>query len=82
MQDAHSLGRGFGEIWEIKIDEDNLNSGKTIREMNLPEKCRIDAICRNEKIIYPSDDEKIEVGDLLIVFVSSQAIKRAEKIFE
>ena len=82
LQDAHSLGRGFGEIWEIKIDEDNLHSGKTIREMNLPEKCRIDAICRNEKIIYPSDDEKIQVGDLLIVFVGTQAIKRAEKIFE
>lgn len=82
LHDAHSLGRGFGEIWEIKIAEDNLNSGKSIKELNLPEKCRIDAIYRNEKIIYPSEDEKIEVGDLLIVFVASQAIKRAERIFE
>ena len=81
LQNAHSLGRGFGEIWEIKVGEDDLNSGRTIKEMNLPEKCRIDAICRDDKIIYPHEKEKIQVGDLLVVFVASQAIKRAERIF-
>ena len=82
LEDAHSLGRGFGEIWEIKIEDTNLLIGKTIKEINLPERCRIDAICRNNQIIYPSENEIIHADDLLIVFVASSAIKRAERIFE
>ncbi len=82
LEDAHSLGRGFGEIWEIKVSEDSAINGKNIAELNLPEKCRIDAIYRNENIIFPNNNEKIMSGDLLIVFVATQSIKRAEKIFE
>ena len=82
VKDAHTLGRGFGEIWEIKVDEESEIVGKTIKQLNLPEKCRIDAICRGEKIIYPQEDEVIEQNDLLIVFTASQAIKKAERIFE
>lgn len=34
IRDAYSLGRGFGEVWEIKLDEDNLNVGKNWRKSN------------------------------------------------
>jgi len=82
LENAHTLGRGFAEIWEIKIDEDNKNAGKKISELNLPEKCHIDAIYREGVVVYPSKNEHIKIGDLLIVFVATSAIKRAERIFE
>ena len=81
INNAHCLRRGMGEVWEVRIDKDSLNTDKTIEELGLPERCKISAIYRNEKIIYPSASDKIEEGDILIVFVSPQAMRRAEEIF-
>jgi Trk K+ transport system NAD-binding subunit len=71
----------MGEVWEVRIDSDSLNSDKTIEELNLPDKCKISAIYRNEEIIYPTKDDKILEGDILILFVHSQAMRKAEEIF-
>ena len=71
----------MGEVWEVRIDADSLNTGKTIDGLGLPDKCKISAIYRNEEIIYPKADDKIEEGDILIVFVSPQAMRKAEEIF-
>lgn len=82
INNAYCLQRGMGEVWEVRIDSSSLNSGKSIDEIGLPDKCKISAIYRNEEIIYPKLSDKIEEGDILIVFVSPQAIKRAEDIFK
>lgn len=81
INNAYCLRRGMGEVWEVRIDADSLNSDKTIKDLNLPEKCKIGAIYRNDEIIYPSLTDTINEGDILIVFVSAQALKRAEDIF-
>ncbi len=81
INNAYCLRRGMGEVWEVRIDQDSLNSGKTINEIGLPDKCKIAAIYRNEEIIYPSLTDKISEGDILIVFVSPQAMRKAEEIF-
>lgn len=81
ISNAYSLGRGFGEVWEIKIEASNLNAGKTIADIGLPKNSSIGAIYRNNKVIFPSSKEKIAIGDLIIIFVSTQDIRKVEKIF-
>lgn len=81
INNAYCLRRGMGEVWEVRIDQDSLNSDKTIEEIGLPDKCKIAAIYRDEEIIYPSLTDKINEGDILIVFVSPQAMRKAEEIF-
>lgn len=81
INNAYCLRRGMGEVWEVRIDADSLNIGKTIDELGLPDKCKVSAIYRNEEIIYPKADDRIEEGDILIVFVSPQAMRKAEEIF-
>ncbi len=78
---AYSLGRGFGEIWELKIDEDSLIAGKKIIELELPENSKICAICRDDEIICPTIYDRLQEGDIIILFSSSRAIKKVEKIF-
>ena len=78
---AWSLGRGFGEVWEIEIDSESLISDKKIVELELPENSKICAILREENIIFPEIYEKIREGDKLIVYCASKAIKKVEKIF-
>lgn len=81
INNAYCLRRGMGEVWEVRIDADSLNTGKTIEEIGLPDKCKISAIYRNNEIIYPKADDIIKERDILIVFVSPQAMRRAEEIF-
>lgn len=82
INNAYCLKRRMGEVWEVRIDARSLNTDKTIAEIGLPEKCKISAIYRDEAIIYPTPDEKILEHDILIVFVSPQAIRKAEEIFK
>ena len=81
INNAYCLKRGLGEVWEVRIDQDSLNSGKTIDQLNLPDKCKVGAIYRNEEVIFPKSDDIIEINDVLIVFVSPQTMRRAEEIF-
>ncbi len=81
INNAYCLKRGMGEVWEVRIDADSINTEKRIEDIGLPEKCKIGAIYRNEEIIYPKSDDKIEENDILIVFVSPAAMRRAEEIF-
>lgn len=82
INNAYCLRRGMGEVWEVRIDADSLNTDKTIDELGLPDKCKVSAIYRNDEIIYPKSDDKIKEGDILIVFVSPQAMRKAEEIFK
>ena len=81
INNAFCLKRGMGEVWEVRIDKDSFNSGKKIEHLDLPEKCKVCAIYRNEQIIYPKSDDIIEENDILIVFVSPIAMRKAEDIF-
>lgn len=82
INNAYCLRRGMGEVWEVRIDADSLNTDKTIDELGLPDKCKVSAIYRCDEIIYPKSDNKIKEGDILIVFVSPQAMRKAEEIFK
>ena len=81
INNAYCLKRGMGEVWEVRIDSDSFNLGKRIEDIGLPEKCKVGAIYRNEEIIYPKSDDRIEDKDILIVFVSPTAMRKAEEIF-
>ena len=82
INNAYCLRHKMGEVWEVRIDTNSLNTNKTIDELDLPDKCQIAAIYRNDEIIYPKFDDKILEGDILIVFVSPKSMKKAEEIFK
>lgn len=77
---AYSLGRGFGEIWEMEIEEDSPIAGRTIHSIDLPASSKICARLQNGEINYPSDNEIIKIGDIIILYVDSMAIRKVEKI--
>lgn len=78
---AYSLGRGFGEVWELKISEDSPQIGKKLSAVNLPDKCRIAALIRDGQVIFPKGYETIAENDVFIIWVSPFGIKKMEQIF-
>lgn len=82
LLNAYSLGRGFGEIWEIKIDEDSPVAGKKATDLPLPDRCKIGAIVRQDNVIFNIKGEIVTEDDIFIIFVAPTGIKRMEQIFD
>ncbi len=81
IREAYSVSREMGEIWEMRLEEENICRDKKVGELNLPKTCRVFALRRGEELIYPDPTTKLECGDLLLVYVDSAAVKQAEEIF-
>ena len=79
--DAYSLGRNFGEIWEIEINEYNLNLGVKIKDIDLPALSKICAIYRNNELIFPDNNTILMENDHIVLYVGAKGIKKAEKLF-
>ncbi len=78
---AYSLGRGFSEIWELKLKHDTLLEGTKISSINLPEKCKILGILREGTLDFAIKDLHLRQEDILFLMVSPNDIKRVEAIF-
>jgi cell volume regulation protein A len=58
------------ELTDIIVPYDSEVAGKMIRDLNIPEKCLIMLISRNDKFIIPSGTTVIESGDVLLVLAN------------
>ncbi len=81
LKTAYSVSREQGEIWEIKLNDSMICCNKKIGELNMAKNCRIFAILRGEDLIHPDQTTKLEVDDLILVYVDSTAVKQSEQIF-
>ena len=60
------------ELSDVIIPYNSIAVGKTIRDLNVPEKCLIMLISRNDKFIIPAGPTIIEGGDVLLVLANSE----------
>jgi len=74
------------ELTDIIVPYNSGAAGKMIRDLNVPEKCLIMLISRNDKFVIPSGTTVIEGGDVLLVLANKtdfsilqQIIARVEK---
>lgn len=81
IDEAYSFGREIGEVWEIRLENDSINIGQKINELNIPETSSVIAVFNNDKTIYEFNDYYLNEMDKLLVFVHPSDIKRVESIF-
>ncbi len=63
------------ELMDIIVPYSSAAIGKMIRELNVPEKCLIMLVSRNDKFIIPSGSTVIEGGDVLLVLANENDLK-------
>ena len=81
LQEAYSLGRDLGEVWEIRLGNDSANLGRTANELKIPADSSIIAITHQGELIYQFSDYALQPEDKLLVYVSPSDIRRIESIF-
>lgn len=81
ISDAYSIGRGFGEVWEIEIDSQSINADKKIKDIGLPDGSEICALYRDGEVTFPNRETVLKAGDLIILYVGTKGIRKAERLF-
>src|SRR5574344_836963 len=74
INEAYSLGREMGEVWEIRLGEDSINLEKTVKELDIPENSSLMAVLHCDEIIYNFKDYHLCAEDKLIIYVSQSDI--------
>lgn len=81
MNEAYAIGRGMGEIWEVRLGGDSSNLGKSVAELNLPADSALLAVWRGGILIYDFNEYRIAPEDKILIYVAPNDIRRIEKIF-
>lgn len=81
IREAYSVGRGMGEIWEIRVEPDSVNLGHTISELKIPSESSVMLAVRGDELIYDTPHMRLEAGDVILIYVTPQNIRRIEDIF-
>ena len=55
--------------------------GVTLAEMNPPRGVIVGAVVRGKKVFVPSGEDRLEVGDLVILFVRQEEIDTVRLLF-
>jgi trk system potassium uptake protein TrkA len=81
IHSVHTLREGFGEIIEAEAQATSPLVGKPLKDVNLPPGVLIGALVRNDKVISPRGSTIIQAKDRVVLFSSSEAIRKVEKLF-
>lgn len=81
IEEAYAIGRGSGEIWEIRLGDDSSILGKTVTELKIPPESTVMLIVNNNKLIYNVSQHRLNADDKIIIYVAPFDIRQIEKIF-
>jgi len=79
---VYSLLDGQYEFLEAKILESSELVNKSIKDSNLPDKVRIGAIVRKNKVMVPKSSSVFEKDDVVVVLSKREQLKEVEDIFK
>ncbi|MBP7215738.1 MAG: potassium/proton antiporter [Candidatus Omnitrophica bacterium] len=68
------------ELTDIIVPYNAAAVGKLIRDLNIPEKCLIVLISRNNKFVIPYGSTVIEGGDVLLVLANNEDLRSLQAI--
>lgn len=78
---VHSICKGKAEIIEAEAVEASPVVGKSLGSLALPRGIVIGAIMRGEKVIFPTQETIIHVGDRIVILSQANMVKKVERIF-
>ena len=76
-----SIGKTNKEMVEIQIKEGRKVTGKSIRDLDLPENTLVTAVIRGEKLITPRGNTTIQAEDILYVLLSKDQREKVKQAF-
>lgn len=76
-----SLQRGAARVLERQLETASPAAGVTLAEMGAPRGLIVGAVRRGEKVFVPGGSDRLEAGDLVILFVQQEELQTANLLF-
>jgi len=76
-----SLRRGAAQVLERRLYPASPAAGVTLAEMNPPRGLIVGAVARGRKVFVPRGPDRLEVGDLVILFVREEELGTVQLLF-
>lgn len=76
-----SLVHGKAQVMERRIADVSPAAGATLAEMSAPRGLIVAAVARNGKVFVPRGNDRLEAGDLVILFVHQKELDTVNLIF-
>ena len=76
-----SLHHGAAQVIERRLAEVSPAAGVTLAEFNPPRGLIVGAVVRGSKVFVPRGNDRLEVGDLVILFVQEKEIDTVRLLF-
>lgn len=76
-----SLRRGAAQVLERRLHEASPAAGVTLAEMNPPRGLIVGAVARGRKVFVPRGPDRLEAGDLVILFVREEELGTVQLLF-
>ena len=70
------------EAIEFRVDEGSPAAGKQLKDLHFPKGAVVGTIVRGEEVVVPRGEDRITVGDEVIVFGLPEAIPDIEAMFD
>ena len=78
---AERLGYSGSEILQLRVQDGVSWLGKSLRELDFPREAVIGAILQRGRVLTPTGDTVLAVGDEVVVFALPGGVTRAENFF-
>jgi trk/ktr system potassium uptake protein len=78
---VHTLREGFGELIEAEALETSSLVGSPLKDIRLPTGVMIGAVVRGGQVITPRGTTVIQNKDRVVLFATSDAVRKVEKLF-
>lgn len=82
LQAIHHLANGRIETLQLLIKEDNKMTGKPLSQLKFKKDLLIAAIIRNGKTIFPTGEDRLQVGDQLVIITLLSGITKIYDLLE
>lgn len=76
-----SLQRGAAQVLERRLAKASPAAGVTLAEINPPRGLIVGAVVRNGRVFIPRGNDRLEVGDLVILFVREEELSTVRLLF-
>ena len=82
VKNVYSIGDAEAEIIEAQVMSTSPIAGRRINDINFPEGVIVGGILKNDSMIKPDSNTKIEEGDTIAVFALSKDIQEVERLLQ
>jgi trk system potassium uptake protein TrkA len=76
-----SLQKGAAQVFERRLAEASPAAGVTLAEMKPPRGLIVGAVKRGDRVFVPHGNDRLEVGDLVFLFVHEDELDTARLLF-